>query len=103
LGIAVLTNLRLLKPDYIDKVLIHQLVRSATSVGANMMEASEAVSSKDFINKLGIVLKEAKESKYWLKLLSIKYGELSPLIKEVDEIIKVVFSIRRKFLNVLAP
>ena len=50
--------------------LSNQLVRSATSIGANITEAQYAQSRKDFINKMGIALKEANETEYWLKLLS---------------------------------
>lgn len=64
--------------DYVKKIpsnsitipLINQLVRSATSVGANYCEADEASSKKDFINKLCIAKKEAKETKYWLRLMA---------------------------------
>ncbi len=49
--------------------LIGQLVRSATSVGANICEANEAVSRKDFRNKVGICRKEASETEYWLRMI----------------------------------
>lgn len=50
-------------------VLGYQLLRSGTSVGANYREANRAVSRSDFINKIGIVEKEASETRYWLELL----------------------------------
>ena len=50
--------------------LISQLVRSATSVGANTCEANDAVSRKDFRNKIGICRKEASETKYWLRMIA---------------------------------
>ena len=50
-------------------VITKQLLRSGTSIGANIQEATEAQSRKDFISKLSIALKEAKESIYWLRLL----------------------------------
>lgn len=64
--------------DYVKKIsqnnitspLINQLVRSVTSIGANYCEADEASSKKDFINKLCIAKKEAKETKYWLRLIA---------------------------------
>ena len=46
-----------------------QLVRSSGSVGANLIEADGALSKKDFLNKMGISRREAKESNYWLKLI----------------------------------
>ena len=52
-----------------EYTLSNQLVRSATSIGANITEAQYSPSKKDFINKMNIALKEANESEYWLKLL----------------------------------
>ena len=49
--------------------LIRQLVRAGTSVGANTCEANEAVSRKDFRNKMGICKKEASETKYWIRMI----------------------------------
>lgn len=50
-------------------VLSKQLLRSGTSIGANIREAQEAQSKKDFLSKMGIALKEASETCYWLELL----------------------------------
>ncbi len=60
-------------------VLSKQLVRSATSVGANVTEAQDAQSRADFISKMSIALKEAKESRYWLELL-LQSGYIAPSI-----------------------
>ena len=54
----------------ITKPLINQLIRSATSISANYCEADEAVSKKDFINKIAIANKETKETKHWLRLIA---------------------------------
>ncbi|MFA7419880.1 MAG: four helix bundle protein [Melioribacteraceae bacterium] len=51
-------------------VLSKQLLRSGTSIGANVHEASAASSKRDFLNKMSIASKEARETEYWLKLLS---------------------------------
>ncbi len=59
-----------LQQDHIDKILINQLVRSSTSIGANYMEANGAESKKDFKNKIAICKKEAKETTHWLRLLA---------------------------------
>lgn len=75
-------------------VLSKQVIRAATSIGANSEEAIAAQSSADFISKLSIARKEARETSYWLRL--IKASELhdcSELIKEVDEIIRIITSI----------
>ena len=78
-------------------VLSKQIVRSGTSIGANVEEASAAQSRKDFAAKMAISSKEARETNYWLRLLrdsklcdKIDY---SKLIKESEEIIKILTSI----------
>ncbi len=53
-----------------------QLVRASGSVGANYIEANESLSKKDFIHRIKICRKEAKESRYWLKLLDIQDQDL---------------------------
>ena len=60
---------RKLKQNGIESVLINQLLRCGTSVGANIHEAQYAQGTKDFISKLEIALKECNESEYWLELL----------------------------------
>ena len=69
-----------------------QLLRSATSIGANIHEAISAESKKDFIHKLSISLKEARETKYWLILLK-KSGYLKSNYNKIDTIIKILISI----------
>ncbi|MDU1567036.1 MULTISPECIES: four helix bundle protein [Clostridium] len=77
--------------------LSNQLVRSATSIGANITEAQYAQSRKDFINEMSIALKEANETEYWLKLLSksdiIEEIEYENYIKEYLEIKMILISI----------
>ncbi|WP_350292698.1 four helix bundle protein [uncultured Croceitalea sp.] len=74
-----------------------QLVRSSGSVGANYIEANEKVGDKDFKYRLKIARKEAKESRYWLRLLkgcNEKFDkELILLIQEVEELRKILSSI----------
>ena len=60
---------RQLRESRVEGVLINQLLKSGTSVGANVHEAQYAQGRKDFISKLEIALKEASETGYWLKLL----------------------------------
>lgn len=69
-GVDVIKLCRSLKQDHITKSIVNQLVRSATSVGANYMEANGASSKKDFRNKIHICQKEAKETKHWLRMLN---------------------------------
>ena len=54
----------------VNQPLLNQLIRSATSIGANYMEADGAESKKDFNHKIGICKKEAKETMYWLRILA---------------------------------
>ena len=58
-----------MKIKYKESVLINQLLRSATSIGANLHEAQYAQSTKDFVSKLEIAQKECYETEYWLELL----------------------------------
>jgi four helix bundle protein len=79
------------------RVLAQQLLRSGTSVGANVQEAQAGQSRADFISKYSIALKEARETLYWLRLLDAS-GELSngsckALLTEADEIARVIASI----------
>ena len=77
-----------------------QLLRSSGSVGANYIEASEALSKKDFLLRIKISLKETKESRYWLSLLDISQYELqkqqAALIQEAGELSNIFGSIVRK-------
>lgn len=76
--------------DLINKNIISQLSRAATSVGANYCEANGASSRQDFRNKIHICKKEAHESYYWLRLLGDSNeklrNEIEPLIKESQEL-----------------
>jgi four helix bundle protein len=76
-----------------------QLVRSAGSVGANYIEANESLSKKDFIMRIKICRKEAKESRYWLNLVSCSeecLGDQSGLIQESTELMKIFGAILQK-------
>lgn len=89
-----------IKKDYLLKDILRQLLRSGTSIGANVSESQEAVSKKDFINKLSIALKEAKETEYWLKILFqsciINENLYNELINECHQIIRILVSILKK-------
>ena len=60
---------RNMKAEHKEAVLINQLLRSATSIGANIHEANYAASKADFINKFHIALKECGETEYWIEML----------------------------------
>lgn len=83
---------------------IKQVVRSSGSVGANYIEANEALGVKDFAMRIRISRKEAKESAYWLRLISetneAGYSkEANELIREATELKKIFSSILNKFPN----
>jgi four helix bundle protein len=86
----VLDFCKKLNKNIIANPLISQLIRSATSIGANYMEADEASSKKDFINKICIAKKETKETKYWLRLVAYTAPETKDearkLWKEAQEL-----------------
>jgi len=60
----------------INVPLITQLVRAATSIGANYCEANDSVSKKEFRNKIGLCRKESKETKHWLRMIAVANNEL---------------------------
>ncbi|MBI5286224.1 MAG: four helix bundle protein [Deltaproteobacteria bacterium] len=69
-GEEIIEFVRTLQRDEINRPLIGQVVRSATSIGANYMEADGACSKKDFQYKIGLCKKEAKETRHWLRMLA---------------------------------
>jgi len=78
-----------------------QLIRSSGSVGANYIEANEALSKKDFIMRMKISRKEVKESRYWLKLVDMNNdqemeAERKALIKEATELMNIFGPILQK-------
>jgi len=76
--------------NLITEPLIKQIIRSATSIGANYMEANGSDSKKDFKNKISICKKEAKETTHWLRMMSITFpnnrDELRRYWKEAHEL-----------------
>ncbi len=75
-------------------VLANQVLRSETSIGANVHEAQRAVSTADFVNKLAIALKEADETEYWLDLIDLKIIKINPELKNnLQETIRLLVSI----------
>ena len=83
-----------------EYILSKQLLRSGTSVGANIAEANGAISEADFSNKISIAYKECLETKYWLKLLKetdfLEESIFKELYENADELGKILFSILKK-------
>ena len=79
-----------------EYVISKQVLRSGTSIGANVEEASAAQTKKDFITKMSIASKEARETRYWLRLLQhskLIDTNLSEYLNSIEEIIKILTSI----------
>ncbi|MEO6830964.1 MAG: four helix bundle protein [Chitinophagaceae bacterium] len=94
----IITFIKTQKTERLFYPLFSQLLRSATSIGANIVEGSAGSSNKDFVNFHTIALKSANETKYWLCLIrdtmdSISQSELNTFIKEADEISKIIAKI----------
>ena len=85
-----------------EYVLSEQLLKSGTSIGANVEESTAAQSRKDFISKMTLASKEARETKYWLRLLDrsqvIEYN-YQYLLREADEIISILTAIVKTTQN----
>ena len=77
-------------------VISKQLLRSGTSIGANVVEAGAGQSKKDFISKMSIASKEARETKYWLQLLDksqLVESDLAEYLSTIDDIINILTKI----------
>ena len=81
-------------------IMSKQLMRSGTSIGANVREAQRAQSIPDFYSKMNIALKEAEESLYWIELLqesgTIKNESMDSLYSECEEIVRLLVSITKQ-------
>ena len=81
----------------VDAIIVRQLLKSGTSIGANTRESSNAQSKDDFIHKLSIALKEADETAYWLELLvgaeEISQKQFASLNSDLKEIIALLTAI----------
>ena len=79
-----------------EYVISKQMLRSGTSVGANIRESRNAQSTADFINKLNIALKEADETQFWFELLNktdyISESEFESINKDINDIISMLTS-----------
>ena len=98
-ALAVLRFSSALPRDRAADVLAKQLIRSATSVGANYREANRAVSRADFKNKIGTVQKEAAETQYWLELLiesGLANESATAVLAECSELLAIFTSIGKK-------
>jgi four helix bundle protein len=86
--------------DIFNKNIIDQVLRAGTSIGANYIEANDSLGKKDFIHRLKIARKEAKETIFWLKLLDDKYDkeEKNWLINEATQLRNILSAIIKNSL-----
>ena len=102
-AVEIVNLYKTISGEHNEYVLSKQLLRSGTSIGANTEEAIGAQSKKDFIHKFSIAYKEARETKYWLRLLmdsSYLSKEKAELyISKVDEILKITTAIQKTSKN----
>ena len=86
-----------LREDKKEYILSKQLLRSGTSIGANVAEAQQAQSRADFVAKLNIALKEAAETDYWLRLMcateTLSETEFESIVKDCKELEKMLTAI----------
>jgi len=87
-----------IQEDKKEYILSKQLLRSATSVGANVEEAIGGQSDRDFLHKLSISYKEAREAKYWIRLLGdveiISNEDRVSLLQDAEELLRIIGSIQ---------
>ena len=84
-------------------IIKSQLLKSGTSIGANIEEADGSISRRDFLNKAVIARKEANETKYWLRIIAaqnIKNDNIENDIDEIQEIINILSTIINKVRKV---
>ncbi|HOZ36620.1 MAG TPA: four helix bundle protein [bacterium] len=102
-GEEIILFCRALAQDNISGPIINQLVRSATSIGANYMEANGASSKKDFANKIFICKKESQETKHWIRMMVNCFPgqveELRRLWREAQELTMIFQKITSSLRN----
>ena len=97
-AVSVFRFLRTLPGTVDSRVIGYQIGKSASSIGANYREANRSESRDDFAHKIGVVLKEASETGYWLEILSELYPDteaLSELSSECNEFVRIFQSANR--------
>ena len=99
-AVRVVNLCRYLQTEQKEYILTKQLMKSGTSIGANVSESQQAQSRPDFVNKLNIALKEAYETNYWLRLLRetnfLTEEEFQSIITDCQELERLLISIIKK-------
>lgn len=98
-AVRIVNLYKYISATYKDKVIVTQLLRSGTSIVANIEEADVGISKKDFLSKMYISLKEARETKFWLVLLHrtqyINDAEFESIYGDCIELIKLLSAITK--------
>ena len=96
-ALLIIRLAKTIQNDAKEYVLSKQLLRAGTSIGANVEEANAAQTKKDFIAKMSIASKEARESSYWIRLLRdsnyVEENDASRLLKDCEELIRLLTAI----------
>jgi len=96
-SISIVRLCRHLEGDQVARVLARQLLRSGTSIGANVHEAQGGQSKADFVHKMSIAQKEAMETVYWLRLLRetklLSGDQVAELLDETQQLVKIISKI----------
>ena len=101
-AVNILKAVKTLNKSIENYVLVKQLIRAGTSIGANVEESQGGHTRKDFVHKLNISYRESKESKYWIRLImdtqiNSKAQQIlfKSLLEDADELYRIIFSIIR--------
>ena len=102
-AVRIVRFCRYLQDEKREFVISKQILRSGTSIGANVRESRNAQSPNDFVSKMMIALKEADETQYWLEVLMlseyISSQEYKSLVEDVKELIALLTSIVKSMKN----
>ena len=102
-ALRIIKVYKYLSQDKKEFVLSKQLLRSGTSIGANIEESIGGQSKADFFAKITIAYKETRESKYWIRLLRdseyLTNEQSEDLLKDVEELLKIIGSIQKTVRN----
>ena len=98
-SVKVINVIKDIRVENKEFILTNQLIRSATSIGANVEESIGGQSDKDFLHKISIAYKEARETKYWLRLLKdtlyLNGNTADQLLDDCEEILRILGSIQK--------
>jgi four helix bundle protein len=99
-AIRIVNAYKFLQENHKEFVMSKPLLKSGTSIGANIAEANGAISDADFSNKMNIAYKESLETKYWLSLIKatdyLTEKTFESMFADADELSKMLFSILKK-------